>query len=207
MSRRALKQLKLLEQSLNNIGFIYNRQSLLFATGVLHKARRQLGSQPSCSGGVLECPSHHRHKGPFFTWGCFGETHFRLLSRTEWSHEWTQCCARHTAPQEYANKNLFRLPHRKCSLQSISSQGHPDQNSLSHNEASFLMTSIQRWEDVKNHEFPVIHLLSNYGLQSLKSPENNVSLILFKETQRDWLSLCSPDWLRTHHIPALPIKC
>ena len=110
-------------------------------------------------------------------------------------------------PQEYANKNLFRLPHRKCSLQSVSSQGHPDQNSLSHNEASFLVTSTQRWEDVKNHELPVIHLLSNYGLQSLKSPENNVSLILFKETQRDWLSLCSPDWLRTHHIPALPIKC
>lgn len=110
-------------------------------------------------------------------------------------------------PQKYANKNLFRLPHRKCSLQSISSQDYPDQNSLSHNEDNFLMTSIQRWGDVKNHEFPIIHLLSNYALQSLKSPENNFFLILLKETQRDWFSLCSPDWLRipcfTHQMLGL----
>lgn len=42
---QALEQFKLLEQSLNNIGFIHSRQSLLFATGVLHQAKRQLGRQ------------------------------------------------------------------------------------------------------------------------------------------------------------------
>lgn len=105
MSHWALRQLKLLEQSLNNIGFIHNRQSLLFATGVLHKARRQLGRQPSCSGGVLECPSHHRHKGPFFTWWGFGETRFRWLSITEWSHEWISVLGKtHAYPKNMPTK-------------------------------------------------------------------------------------------------------
>lgn len=125
MFRRALKQLKLLEQSLNNIGFIYNRQSLLFATGVLHKARKQLGRQPSCSGGVLECPSHHRHKGPFLhlrvLWGNSFPIaqHKRMKSWVDLSAGQGTCI-----PQKYANKNFFRLPHRKCSLQSTSSQGY-----------------------------------------------------------------------------------
>lgn len=174
MSRRALKQLKLLEQSLNNIGFIYNRQSLLFATGVLHKARRQLGRQPSCSGGVLECPSHHRHKGPFFTWGCFGETHFRLLSIREWSHEWISVLGKaHANPVSMPTKTSLG-----CLIGNALSrvQVHRDilTKTVSYTmKTVFLWPLFKRWEDVKNHKFPIIHLLSNYGLQSLKSPENN----------------------------------
>lgn len=132
MSCQALKQFKLLEQSLNNIGFIYSRQSLLFATGVLHKARRQLGRQshPAAEGSW----NVTWYKGPFFTWGCYGAMHFRLLSTTEWSHECISVLRKaHGYPQKYANKNLFRLPHRKCSPHSTSSQGYPDQNHLTHN--------------------------------------------------------------------------
>lgn len=53
--------------------------------------------------------------------------------------------------------------------------GHPDQNSLIHNGDSFLVTSIQRWKDEKKDEFPIIHLLSDYGLQS---PENTFVKII-----------------------------